>query len=319
MFCLGCGAELGSRAELCGVCGRPAHPESPLSPRRTERASTNLPLGPTPSMEFAAIPFAPARAPTPSVSSGDLAMFALPRDVTSRLVVALPLLMVADLLAPWVVFGEAHLAPARLGLLVVILALLCGLVSAMALYLPFRQRPILAAIPLVIASLTLGGGAVLLLAVGPLGSRIVSIIGAGTLAHLNPFIASGTPPSDVTPLTLTPDIGLYAFVACAAALVVATYRRLDALIAGYHSLPAQAETGVLTPAVADNGASGVHDSNVEVPARASAPTAATVGEKPARPAATLPGTPGWTQAPELPGIVRNAPSIRGLRRVNPRG
>jgi hypothetical protein len=325
MFCLGCGAELASRAEVCAICGRPAHPESPMSPRKVQRAAAIAATGPapslTPSMELAAIaiPAAQPQAAAPSVSSGDLAMFALPRDVTGRLVVALPFLMATDLLAPWIVFGEAHIAPSRLGLLAVVAAMPLALIAAMTVYLPFRQRPVLAAIPLVIASLALGGGALLLLMVGPFGARIVSVIGAGELAHLGEFIASGTPPSAVTPLTLLPDIGLYAFVAGAGALVVATYRRLDALITSHYRAPAQAETPVAPPIGPESDVIATQAS-----AAVTTPGAGFSGARPepkqtAHPVATLPGTPGWTQAPELPSIVRNTPSIRGLRRINPRG
>src|SRR5690349_9595808 len=137
MFCLGCGAELSARAEVCAVCGRPAHPESPLSPRAPQRATSAAPsvattaaAGSAPfSMRRAAIPIpsipSPApqsRAAAPSVSSGDLALFALPGDVTGRLVVVLPLLLAADLLAPWIVLGDAQIAPARAGLFALVVA-----------------------------------------------------------------------------------------------------------------------------------------------------------------------------------------------------
>src|SRR4051794_39302728 len=113
MFCLGCGAELNARAEVCAVCGRPAHPESPLTPRTPQRATATTPRvtrGPTPAQEHGVIPAPPAQ-PRPAASglvSGDLALFALPHDVTGRLVVVLPFLLAADLLAPWIVLGDAH-------------------------------------------------------------------------------------------------------------------------------------------------------------------------------------------------------------------
>jgi hypothetical protein len=178
MFCLGCGAELSARAEVCAVCGRPAHPESPLSPRASQRVmltASSATRSPARSMERAANPYVSpsARVATPSVASGDLALFALPSDVTGRLVVALPLLLSADLLAPWILFGDAHIAPVRAGLLVLLAALPLALIAGMTVYLPFRQRPILAAIPLAIAALALGGGLTLLLVVGPFGARIV--------------------------------------------------------------------------------------------------------------------------------------------------
>ena len=184
------------------------------------------------------------RAAAPSVSSGDLALFALPGDVTGRLVVVLPLLLAADLLAPWIVLGDAQIAPARAGLFALVVALPFALIAAMTVYLPFRQRPVLAAVPLVVSALALGGGLILLLMVGPFGGRVVSLIGGGTIARLNVFIVSGTQTPIPGPLPLAPDIGLYAFIVGAGALVVASYRRLDALITSQYS----ATTLVMTPA-----------------------------------------------------------------------
>ncbi len=228
---------------------------SPRAPQRATRAATsvasNAPVGSaSASMRRAAIP-SPAPQPrtaAPSVSSGDLALFALPGDVTGRLVVVLPLLLAADLLAPWIVLGDAQIAPARAGLLALVVALPFALIAAMTVYLPFRQRPVLAAIPLVVSALALGGGLILLLMVGPFGGRVVSLIGGGTIARLNVFIVSGTQTPIPGPLPLAPDIGLYAFVAGAGALVVASYRRLDALITSQYSAAAPVMTPAMAPA-----------------------------------------------------------------------
>jgi hypothetical protein len=321
MFCLGCGAELSARAEVCAVCGRPAHPESPLSPRASQRVmltASSATRSPARSMERAANPYVSpsARVATPSVASGDLALFALPSDVTGRLVVALPLLLSADLLAPWILFGDAHIAPVRAGLLVLLAALPLALIAGMTVYLPFRQRPILAAIPLAIAALALGGGLTLLLVVGPFGARIVNVIGAGTLAHLNVFLVTGAQTPIPAPLTLSPDLGLYAFIAGAGALVVACYRRLEDLIASQYIVAAQSETIAAPLAAERQEADGAQERREILPPT---PSSAEARAGKTRLEATLPGTPGWTEAPELPDIVRNAPPIRGLRRINPRG
>jgi hypothetical protein len=263
-------------------------------------------------MERATIPFASAQpgVVTPSVSSGDLALFALPRDVTGRLVVALPLLMMADLLAPWIVFGDAHIAPSSVGVLALLAALPLALIAAMTVYLPFRQRPILAAIPLIIAALALGGALFLLLVVGPLGARVVTEIGAGTLAHLNVFLVTGAQTPFPAPLTLSPDVGLIAFIACAGALVFACYRRLEALIAGQYLAVAQ-DAALVTQSPEKTQESA----EVAAPGVSSADGRA---ERPKAPSAPLPGTPGWTEAPRLPAIMRNGPAIRGMRRIDPR-
>jgi len=322
MFCLGCGAELPARAEVCAICGRPAHPESPMSPRAPKRATVTAASASVTSSaaapRAAILPPAPAsHVVAPSVSSGDLALFALPGDVTGRLVVALPLLLAADLLLPWIVLGDAQVAPARAGLLALVVALPFALIAVMTVYLPFRQRPILAAIPLIISALALGGGLVLLLMVGPFGGRVVSLIGGGTLARLNVFLVSGIQTPIPGPLPLAPDIGLYAFVLGAGALVVASYRRLDALITSQYSVSAP----VLAPAATPAEQAPEETQN---PSEAVAPQASSPGARPAErrapaPTALLPGTPGWTEAPELPAIVRNGPQIRGMRRVDPRG
>jgi hypothetical protein len=237
--------------------------------------------------------------------------------VTGRLVVALPLLLAADLLMPWIVLGDAQIAPARAGLLALVVALPFALIALMTVYQPFRQRPILAAIPLIISALALGGGLILLLMVGPFGGRVVSLIGGGTLARLNVFLVSGTQTPIPGPLPLAPDVGLYAFVLGAGALVVATYRRLDALFTSQYSVSAPVLASATTPA-----AQAPEDT--QNPPEVVAPQDNSLEARPAEkripaPTAPLPGTPGWTEAPELPAIMRNGPQIRGMRRVDPRG
>jgi hypothetical protein len=326
MFCLGCGAELSARAEVCAVCGRPAHPESPLSPRAPQRATsavtsvaTTAAAGSAPASMRRTTVASPApqpRAVAPSVSSGDLALFALPGDVTGRLVVVLPLLLAADLLAPWIVLGDAQIAPARAGLFALVVALPFALIAAMTVYLPFRQRPVLAAIPLVVSALALGGGLILLLMVGPFGGRVVSLIGGGTIARLNVFIVSGTQTPIPGPLPLAPDIGLYAFIVGAGALVVASYRRLDALITSQYSVAVP----VAAPApTAPEQASEEAPKTLEGRASSANLSGTQLAQnQPSAPTAPLPGTPGWNEAPQLPAIVRNAPPIRGMRRIEPR-
>jgi hypothetical protein len=259
------------------------------------------------------------RAAAPSVSSGDLALFALPGDVTGRLVVVLPLLLAADLLAPWIVLGDAQIAPARAGLFALVVALPFALIAAMTVYLPFRQRPVLAAIPLVVSALALGGGLVLFLMVGPFGGRIVNLIGEGTLARLKVFLVSGTQTPIPGPLPLAPDIGLYAFVVGAGVLVVASYRRLDALITSQYSAAAP----VTTPAMAPTAPAQSSQEASKVPEGGASGAGSTesqsVKNRPSASRAPLPGTPGWNEAPQLPAIVRNAPPIRGMRRIDPHG
>jgi len=235
------------------------------------------------------------------------------------LVVALPLLLVADLLLPWIVLGDAQIAPARLGLLALVAALPFALIAAMTVYLPFRQRPVLAAIPLIISSLALGGGLVLFLMVGPFGGRVVSLIGGGTLARLNVFIVSGTETPIPGPLPLTPDIGLYAFIVGAGVLIVASYRRLDALITSQYSAvaPIAVSAGATMP-----GEQAPTESQAAPEAAASqssAPEARQTESRTPAPGAPLPGTPEWNAAPELPTIVRNGPPIRGMRRTDLHG
>jgi hypothetical protein len=253
----------------------------------------------------------------PSVSGGDLALFALPSDVTGRLVVVLPLLLAADLLAPWIVLGDAQIAPARAGLFAVVVALPFALIAAMTVYLPFRQRPVLAAIPLVVSALALGGGLILLLMVGPFGGRVVSLIGGGTIARLNVFIVSGTQTPIPGPLPLAPDIGLYAFIVGAGALVVASYRRLDALITSQYSVAAPVVAPAAAPASAEQTPEEAQNPPEAVAPQANSLESRPAENRPSAPTAPLPGTPGWNEAPQLPAIMRNGPQIRGMRRVDP--
>jgi hypothetical protein len=259
------------------------------------------------------------RVTAPSVASGDLALFALPGDVTGRLVVALPLLLVADLLLPWIVLGDAQVAPVRLGLLAVLIALPLALIAAMTVYLPFRQRPVLAAIPLVVSSLALGGGLVLILMVGPFGGRVVNLIGQGTLARLNVFLVSGIQAPIPGPLLLTPDIGLYAFIIGAGALVVASYRRLDTLITSQYSAAAPIVTSARATVSGEQASEGAQTAPAATTPQVSSPEAQVTKSREQAPTAPLPGTPEWSAAPDLPAIVRNGPPIRGMRRTDLRG
>ncbi len=291
---------------------------SPRAPKRATVTAASATVATSASVRRATISptAAPPRVTAPSVSSGDLALFALPGDVTGRLVVVLPLLLAADLLAPWIVLGDAQIAPARAGLLALVVALPFALIAAMTVYLPFRQRPVLAAIPLVVSALALGGGLILLLMVGPFGGRVVSLIGGGTIARLNVFIVSGTQTPIPGPLPLAPDIGLYAFVVGAGALVVASYRRLDTLITSQYSATAPVMTPAMTPAMPGQAPEEAPQAPEGGAPGARSPAAA---NRPSAPAAPLPGTPGWNEAPQLPAIVRNAPPIRGMRRIDPHG
>jgi hypothetical protein len=204
----------------------------------------------------------------------------------------------------------------RAGLLVLLAAAPLALIAGMTVYLPFRQRPVLAAIPLAIAALALGGAVVLLLVVGPFGARIVSVIGAGTLANLNVFLVTGAQTPMPAPLTLSPDLGLYAFIVGAGALVVACYRRLEELIASQYIAAAQSETASAPPGAEQQVEEEARDRRETAASTASSAEAPSIRK---RAEATLPGTPGWTEAPGLPAITRNAPSIRSVRRINPRG
>jgi hypothetical protein len=151
--------------------------------------------------------------------------------------------------------------------------------------------------------------------VGPFGGRVVSLIGGGTIARLNVFIVSGTQTPLPGPLPLAPDIGLFAFIVGAAALVVATYRRLDALITSQYSVAAPG----VAPASAAQTLEEAQNHPDAVTPQASAPQSRPAENQPSAPTATLPGTPGWNEAPQLPAIMRNGPQIRGMRRVDPRG
>jgi hypothetical protein len=235
------------------------------------------------------------------------------------LAVALPLLLVADLLLPWIVLGDAQIAPARLGLLAVLAALPFALIAAMTVYLPFRQRPVLAAIPLVVSSLALGGGLVLFLMVGPFGGRVVNLVGGGTLARLKVFIVSGTQTPIPGPLPLTPDIGLYAFIIGAGALVVASYRRLDALITSQYSAAAPVAAAVGATVAGEQASEESQTTPAAATLQASAQEAQVTKSREQASTGPLPGTPEWSAAPELPAIVRNGPPIRGLRRTDFRG
>src|SRR5262249_44423553 len=145
---------------------------------------------------------------------------------------------------------------------------------------------------------------------------IVSVIGEGTLERLNAFLVTGTQTPLPTPLTLSPDVGLIAFVVGAGALVFACYRRLEELIASQALVFAQSEEAARPP-------ESCVGENAEQRAEAVAPAAPDQATRPAggdraAPVTRLPGTPGWTEAPQVPDIMRNGAPIRGLRRFDRR-
>jgi hypothetical protein len=336
MFCMGCGAELRPYADACSVCGRklgdapssvrfhagrafaPSVEMAPALPSDTApHAATALPLPPA----------YPTNAIAPSIGYGDTEALSIPRDPPGRLVLALALVLAADLQAPWVAFDGTHIAPARFSLPMLLVTGLFLAAAASVVYAPFRQRAYYAVYPLLLGAAAFGAAATLTLMVGPLASPLTATFVAHVLAA--PEISGSlSNPNATTTLALAADTGLYVFLIGSAALTVAGYQLfVNAVAAGAALVP----RGALVPsAVGPAAAAGVRlsDSRLSDPMgralAASNPASAATADQTAtaappsgalRPAVVLPGAEGWTRTPDMPAVGRNAPSSRSLRGV----
>ncbi len=177
-----------------------------------------------------AIPETPLAPPTASIHAGDLDVPGFPRDLPGRVALLTGLVMVADLLLPWVsVNGEGY-APTWLGLPALALALVMAVVVAPPLIPRLRRAPLTRMLPFGVGALTLGFASALWLAAGPLAPTLTAAL-AARLANAGApdlTIVSGSASGSGGLLQIAPAIGLYLFIIGACVLLVVGYQLLKA-------------------------------------------------------------------------------------------
>lgn len=342
MFCLGCGAETPPRAARCPVCGRelsgaPGAGEVQWTVSPTSSAAA-LPV-PRGSIAYsfpAPTATSAVAVASPSIAAGDLDAAGFPRDTNGRVLLIAAVLMALDLLVPWIdQFGHS-VAPAQLGLpmLLVVAALAAAVVPLVRP--AFRAQPSLAVIPVIVGSMLLS----------------LSIVFWGIVSW-TAFQAAQTPPDTLPDGTLAaqtpalgPDVGIYLFILGCFVLIVTGYHQF--LEAARGSAPAGAVAvplavlppplAVVTPSASDKlpGAPGVlaPDEADAAGAPAASGSASAIapaiekGEAATRSAAAgagadtprvaLPGSAAWHEAPKQPAYSRPSPLGGGWQR-QPRG
>ncbi len=322
MFCLGCGAEVPSRAARCRVCGRKlsSPTESSEATRDTSSASPSslsVPLATLASTSLQTGVHSPAVAPVVPTSSAT----GLPRDPAGRLLLLIVVALAADLLAPWsIVYGQQKTMAANGASAWALLALFA--LAALPLLRPdYRVRPRFAVAPLAVGAFCLGAGIVywaLLIrenaAIQPVAdpsSAPVDVVGVSS----HPIMWQPT---------IGPGFGLYLFLIGSAVLAFVGYRLfLHAAVATARALgsqaaqPASAQLSTV-PAAPAAPASMPHAAPIPTapaiaaPAAASSPLAAVSASESApapsaAPAAghiALPGSAAWNEAPKIPTHIR---------------
>lgn len=253
MFCSACGSQVSLAAEVCPQCGKPS---AAAAPARTLTGSSGMialdgasasgaadghdlwarPPIPADALEMAAAPALPSATPATrthgaSIFAGDLDAPSFPRDLPGRVALLTGLVMAADLLLPWVTLNGAGIAPTRVGLPALVVALALLAVIAPPLIPRWRRHHLTRMAPFGVGALLLGFGGALWGLAGPLSSTMIAALLSRvsvTGADSGPFPIN-TPSGTflgTNPIQLAPAIGLYLFLLGACALVGAGYRML---------------------------------------------------------------------------------------------
>lgn len=149
-----------------------------------------------------------------------------PRSLAGRVALLTGLVMLADLLLPWVnVNGEGY-SPTRIGLPAFGMVLLLIAVVAPPLVPRLRRMPLTRALPFLIGALNLGFTAALWLLAGPLAPMLAKSLIARISYEAAPGLAGVLSGNTSSILQITPAIGLYLFILGACSLIGAGYYTL---------------------------------------------------------------------------------------------
>ncbi len=238
MFCTVCGSEIPLSAEACPTCGRSLETAGAAVAVRSGSASAHssvssgswprpVAIGRTPASQ------AELSAPEASIHAGDLEQSGFPRTLSGRVVLLTGVVMMADLLLPWVSVNGLGYAPTRFALPALAVALTLALMLVAPLEPHLRRQRITRALPVGIGALMLGSAGTIWLITGPLASELLRAL-VGRIAVASGIVISGsvvinTPSGAVlttSPLSvvqIAPSMGLYLFIMGACALLVAGY------------------------------------------------------------------------------------------------
>lgn len=230
MFCSACGSEISLAADACPSCGRVVATgvvrvgaarasESDARLRLIEPVLAPAPTDPTlvaaPLQRFG------------SIHAGDLDLPGFPRALAGRVALLTGLVMLADLLLPWVdVNGEGY-APTKIGLPALGMVLLLVVVIAPPLIPRLRRERFTRALPMLVGALTLGFSGALWLLAGPLAPMLAESLIARIGYVAAPELAGALSGSVSSILRISPAIGLYLFILGACVLVGAGYQTLN--------------------------------------------------------------------------------------------
>lgn len=226
MFCSACGSEISLAAEACPSCGRPvATGAVRVGAARASEPDARLRLV-EPTMAAALTDPTLAAAPLQrigSIRAGDLDLPGFPHAMAGRVALLTGLVMLADLLLPWVeVNGEGY-APIRIGLPALGMVLLLIAVIAPPLIPRLRRERGVRPLPMLVGALALGFSGSLWLLAGPLATRLTESLIARVGYEAAPELAGMLSGSSSSILRISPAFGLYLFILGACVLVGAGY------------------------------------------------------------------------------------------------
>lgn len=322
MFCLGCGAEVPSRAARCRVCGRKLSSSTETSEATRESASPVVSTARLATLASASLQTS-VHSPsgTPNVSAASAT--GLPRDPAGRLLLLTAAALAADLLAPWsIVYGQQKTMAANGASAWALLALFL-LAALPLLRSDYRARPHVAVVPLIVGAFCLGAGifywALLARENALAASQDSSPMPSGFVQiHSSPALSQAP---------IAPGFGLYLFLIGSGVLAFVGYRLfLQAALATAHATvrataaPAiQPVSPTTQPATQSDSASMPQATAISPATPSAAPTAASsplaailsASEPPPVSASTpaanhiaLPGSAAWNEAPKVPTHIR---------------
>jgi hypothetical protein len=172
----------------------------------------------------APLPARPSAAAT--IFAGDLDMPGLPRDLPRRVALLTSLVMVADLLLPWVTVNGQGYAPVRMGATTLALPAALLLVIVPMIVPSLRRRSLARVAPLCVGSLLLGATLALWFCVGMLEPALTTATLNRWVSAGAPELANGVSDAQAAMLPVAPAFGLFLFLGGACTLVVSGYRAL---------------------------------------------------------------------------------------------
>lgn len=318
MFCLGCGAEVPSRAARCRVCGRKLSSSTETSEATRESASpvvSTVRLATLASASLQTGVHSPSGTPIVATASAT----GLPRDPAGRLLLMTVAALAADLLAPWsIVYGQQKTMAASGASAWALLALFF-LAALPLLRSDYRARPPFAVVPLIVGAFCLGAGIFYWALLARENALAVGQDTSSAPRSYPPIYSSLAQP--LSPIA--PGFGLYLFLIGSGVLAFVGYRLfLQAALATVRAThvhiaqptPTQLSTIPAAPASASMPqATPISPATPSAAATAaSLPLAAVSASEPppvsaSAPAAShiaLPGSAAWNEAPKVPTHIR---------------